>query len=158
MSDLNEKKNKLMDSGALLGLGKNLINRRQVEIEMALGERKPSAPRKSYEDMDKGERKEYFDKTVGKPVGTASTILPSNEDIKNNISKFAEHSKRFGGAIKDVVTGTPNMVRKIAKEQGWLGKDKPKPVVKPQPIVEPIPTVKAPAISTNLKKNSGLAK
>lgn len=138
--------NKLKDSAALLGFGDNLVDRRKVEIETALGERKVNpVAKKAYEDMTKGERADYYSKNVGKPVGTAARILPTNEEIKNKLTQFKDRSIEVGGAIKDIVTGTPNMVRKIAVEKGWL-EDKKKPVV-----VKPKVAAKTPS-------QSGLAK
>ena len=122
--------NKLKDSAALLGFGDNLVDRRKVEIETALGERKVNpVAKKAYEDMDREEKREHYNKVLGKPVGTASHAI---EGAKNSLSSFAEHSKRFGGAIKDVVTGTPNMIRKIAQDKGWIASDKSTVPVKPK--------------------------
>lgn len=125
--------NKLKDSAALLGFGDNLVDRRKVEIETALGERKVNpVAKKAYEDMTKGERADYYSKNVGKPVGTAARILPTNEEIKNKLTQFKDRSIEVGKAVGDIVTGTPNMIRKIAQDKGWIASDKSTVPVKPK--------------------------
>jgi hypothetical protein len=134
-----EKKQK--DSAALLGLGDNLVDRRKVEVETVLGERKvkPVTEKKSTEEMSREERKDYYTKAIGSAAGAVAKVAPTWTETKNKMGEIVEAHKEFGRNVGEIVTGTPNMIRKIAKEKGWIKEEKPKKtVVAPKVTVKPL--------------------
>lgn len=137
--------NKLKDSAALMGFGDNLVDRRKVEIETALGERKvnPVAEKKELSDMTRKERKEYFGKTpyIGGVLGPAAGALPTPTEAKNKLTQFKDRSIEVGKAVGDIVTGTPNMIRKIAQDKGWIAPDKSTVPVKPKVSTTALTTI-----------------
>lgn len=135
-----DKKQK--DSAALLGLGDNLVDRKKIEVETALGERKvkPVAEKKSTEEMSREERKDYYTKAIGSAAGAVAKVTPTWNEVKNKMGEIVEAHKEFGRNVGEIVTGTPNMVRQIAKKKGWIKEEKPKKtVVTPKTTVKSLP-------------------